>query len=378
MIKRMLVMLLLVGLVLGMVFGFKAFQGKMIKQYMSSMGKMPQTVSSTVANLQRWDSKIDAVGTMRAVRGVDLSSEVAGLIEAIYFDSGDEVQAGTLLVMLRADDEVAALTSLQADADLAALTYERDLRQLKEKSVPQATVDIDAANLEKSRAFVAEQKAKIEKKYIRAPFAGRLGINMIDLGQYISPGTVIVTLQALDPIYFDFYLPQQELALIKLGQTVKVTNDLYPDKIFIGKIWAINSKVDPSTRNVQVRAALDNPNDILLPGMYGVITIDLGIKQQYLTLPQTAITYNPYGNTVFVVKSAGKDKDGKPILKAEQKFVTLGPTRGDQVSILTGIEAGDLVVSSGQLKLQNGSLIIINNSVEPSNDSDPKPSDNES
>lgn len=376
MFRRMFIMLLLVGLVLGGVFAFKAFQNKMIKQYMGAMGKAPQTVSSTIATMQKWNSKIEAVGTLRAVRGVDISTEVAGVVEAIYFNSGDEVQAGALLVKLRADDDVAALGSLQADADIAEITYQRDLRQLREKAVSQATVDADAATLEKAKALVAEQKAKIEKKYIRAPFAGRLGLSLIDLGQYVSPGTVMVTLQALDPIYFDFFLPQQELANIKIGQTVKVTNDLYPDKIFVGKIWAINSKVDSSTRNIQVRSALDNPDNILLPGMYGVISIDLGVVNKYITVPQTAITYNPYGNTVFVVKNNGKDKDGKVQLSAEQKFVTLGPTRGDQVAILSGIEVGDKIVTSGQIKLQNGTAILINNTVLPANDSNPKPSEN--
>lgn len=376
MFKRMLIMLLLVGLILGAVFGFKAFQGAMMKKYMGAMGQQPQTVSTIEAQLQEWNSRIEAVGTLRAVRGVDISSEVAGLVEAVHFESGDQVQAGSLLVKLRADDELAALDSLQADANLASLTYERDLRQLKEKSVPQAIVDIDAANLAKAKALVAEQQAKIEKKYIRAPFAGNLGIRAVDLGQYLSPGTVIVTLQALDPIYFDFYLPQQELANIKLGQEVVVKNDLYPEQAFPGKIWAINSKVDSATRNVQIRAALDNPDGVLLPGMYALIDINLGTAQQYITVPQTAITYNPYGDTVFIVKKGGKDAQGKPQLTVQQKFVTLGATRGDQVAVLSGLEAGETVVSAGQIKLQNGAAVIVSNKVLPSNDANPQFSEN--
>lgn len=363
----MFVMLVIVGLILGGVYAFKLFQNSMIKKYMGTMSKQAQTVSTTIAKSQDWDSKIDAVGTLRAVSGVDISSEVAGLIETIYFQSGDKVEAGKLLVKLRSDDEAAALDSLQADADLAELTYQRDLKQLKEKSVPQATVDIDAANLEKAKALVNQQKAKIEKKYIRAPFAGSLGLKEIDLGEYLSPGTLIVTLQALDPIYCDFYLPQQQLANIKIGQKVVIKNDLYPDKLFVGKIWAINSKVDPATRNVQLRAILDNPDNVLLPGMYAFVEVDLGIVHKYITLPQTAITYNPYGNTVFVVKNMNKT------LTVQQKFVTLGPTRGDQVAILSGIEDGETIVTSGQIKLQNGSTIVVNNEVLPSNDQDPKP-----
>ena len=375
MFKRMFVMLLLVGMVLGGVYAFKSFQGAMIKKYMGAMGKQAQTVSTEEARVQEWKSRLEAVGTLRAVRGVDISSEVSGLVEELHFESGDQVEAGTLLVTLRASDDIAALASLQADQDLADLTYNRDLRQLKEHSVPQATVDIDMANLEKAKALVSEQKAKIDKKFIRAPFAGNLGIRQIDLGQYLSPGTNIVTLQELDPIFFDFYLPQQELANIKLGQEVHVKNDLYPDKIFSGKVWAINSKVDPSTRNVLIRASLDNPDNILLPGMYAVIDIDLGAAHKYITLPQTAITYNPFGDTVFVVKK-DKSKDGKPLLTAQQKFVTLGPTRGDQVAIISGIEEGDTVVTTGQIKLQNGSELVVNNAVLPVNDINPKPYEN--
>jgi membrane fusion protein (multidrug efflux system) len=374
MFKRMIIMLTLVGLVLGGVYSFKSFQGLMIKKYMSSMGKQPQTVSTEDAKKQEWKNKIEAVGTLRAVRGVDISSEVAGIIEELRFESGDKVDAGSLLVKLRVNDDLAALASLQADAELADLTYNRDLRQLKEHSVPQATVDMDMANLQKAKALVAQQQAVIEKKYIRAPFAGNLGLRAIDLGQYLSPGAVIVTLQSLDPIFFDFYLPQQELSNIKIDQEVKVKNDLYPDKIFTGKIWAINSKVDSVTRNVQVRASLDNPDDILLPGMYASVEIDLGVAQDYITLPQTAIIYNPYGNTVYIVKK-DKNENGKPILTAQQKFVTLGPTRGDQVAVLSGIEEGDTVVTTGQIKLQNGSELIVNNTVLPTNDIDPKPSE---
>ncbi len=375
MIKRLIIMLILVGIVLGAIFGFKAFQSAMIKKYMGAMSHQPQTVSSTTAVKQEWNDKVTAVGSLRAVMGVDISSEVAGSIEGLYFDSGQQVDAGTLLVKLRAEDEIAALASLKADAHLASLTYARDLKQLQERSVAQATVDADAANLEKTRASVEQQEAIIAKKFIRAPFTGRLGLREVDLGQYISPGTVIATLQALDPIYFDFYLPQGDLAKVDLGQRVKVKTDLFPDKYFVGKIWAINSKVDTSTRNVLIRAVLDNHEQELLPGMYGVVEIDLGSKENYITLPQTAITYNPYGNTVFLIKDKGPDPEGNQQLVAEQRFVTVGQTRGDQVAIISGIEEGELVVTSGQMKLQNDTPVVINNTVIPSNDTNPTPED---
>ncbi len=407
MIKRMLIMLIFCSVIGGGVIAWKMFEGAMIKKYMSKMGQRAVTVSTTVANIQKWQSTIVGVGTLRAVRGVDISSEVPGLVEGIYFESGDQVESGTLLVKFRVDDEVAALASLQAEAHLAGLTYERDYRQLKEKTVAQATVDMSVANLEKAKAQVQQQEALIAKKFIRAPFAGMLGIRKVDLGQYINAGMDMVTLQALDPIYFDFYLPQGDLSKVKLGQQVNLSTDLYPDKKYIGKVWALNSKVDQATRNVLIRAAIDNTEKELLPGMYGVININLGESKEYITLPQTAITYNPYGDTVFVVKKASAKKDpvseqaptsknksaqgtqkvaekgrvaekntskdqDEPLI-AEQRFVVLGPTRGDQVAIIKGLKEGEVVVTAGQLKLQNGSRIQINNSVQPTDDSDPSP-----
>ena len=369
----MTIMLLIVGLVLGSIYAFKNFQSTMIKKYMGQMGKQPQTVSTIVAEYQMWDSKIEAIGSLRAVRGVDISTEVAGVVTALYFNSGDQVSEGTLLLKLRADDEIAVLASLKADADLAELTYNRDLSQLKQKAIAQSTVDLDKANLDKTQALIAQQEAIIAKKFIRAPFAGRLGISAIDLGEYLSPGAPIVTLQALDPIYFDFYLPQEYLSRIKINQKVSLATDLYPEQSYVGKIWAINSKVDAASRNVQIRAVVDNNEMELLPGMYGIINIDMGTKNKYITLPQTAITYNPYGNTVFIAKSNGKDEQGNTQYIAEQKFVTLGPTRGDQVAILSGIESGEIVVTAGQMKLQNGVLLSINNSILPHNDPNPKP-----
>lgn len=373
MIKRMLFMIMIVGLIGGGIVTFKNFQSTMIAKYMAQMGSQPQTVAALPAEYSVWSSKIDAVGTLRAVSGVDISSEVAGIVEKMYFESGDQVTAGTLLLNLRAEDEIALLASLKADAHLNSLTYERDLQQLKQHAIAQSVVDLDFATLEKSLALIRQQEARIQKHYIRAPFTGRLGIRQVDLGEYISPGTVIVTLQELDPIYFDFYLPQQQLANINIGDQVVVKTNLYPDKGFQGKIWAINSKVDQATRNVLVRATVDNKARELLPGMYAVVSVDVGKSSRYITLPQTAITYNPYGNTVFVAKPNGKDKSGQVQYTADQKFVTVGPTRGDQIAIVSGIDAGELIVVAGQIKLQKGTPIIINNSVLPTNDPNPNP-----
>jgi len=274
-----------------------------------------------------------------------------------------------------AEDDLAKLHSLKANAALARITYERDVRQLKAQAVSQQTVDTDEQNLKSIEAQVAQQQAQVDYKFIRAPFAGRLGIRQVDLGQYLAAGTTIVTLQSLDPIFVDFYLPQQALDQIKVGQTVEANVDTYPKQNFSGSITAINPKVDPNTRNVQVRATLKNPDHKLLPGMFATVDIDIGAPQLQVTLPQTAITYNPYGNTVYIVDDKGKDADGRPQLVARQTFVTTGATRGDQVAVLSGVKQGDVVVTSGQIKLHNGSPLAIDNSVKPTADANPLPVD---
>jgi membrane fusion protein (multidrug efflux system) len=375
MTKRMVLMLVIAGLIFGGIFGFQAFKARMIKKYLSSQGVPPQTVSTIKAAYKEWQPELSAVGTLRAVRGADLAPEVSGVISAIHFRSGDEVKAGTPLVQLNAAADIAQLESLKAAAQLAQVTYERDARQLKVQAVSQATVDADAANLKVARARVAEQQALVDKKSVRAPFAGRLGLRAVDLGQYVAPGTKLVTLQSLDPMYADFSVPQSALAEVRTGLKVSATSDALPGERFAGTIDAIDAKVDPATRNVQVRASLSNPKHRLLPGMFVTVSVDTSAPERRLTLPQTAITFNPYGNTVFVVEEKGKQPDGKPKLVATQRFVTTGATRGDQIAVLSGVKEGETVVTAGQLKLRNGVPVIINNSVQPSDDAAPKPKD---
>ena len=373
MIKRMVIMLIAVAVVFGGIFGFEAFKAKMIEKAMAALANPPQTVSTATAALQDWQPRLEAVGSLRAVNGADLSLEVAGIVEEITFNSGDDVEAGQVLIHLRDDDDVAKLQSLQASAELAGIVYDRDQKQLKIQAVSQATLDADAANLKNAKAQVVEQQAVVDKKTIRAPFAGHLGIRAVDLGQYVSAGTSIVTLQALDPIYVDFFLPQQTVDQIKVAQTVTVKVDAYPKETFRGEISALNPKVDVSTRNVQVRATLKNPDHKLLPGMYATVDIDIGAPQQYVTLPQTAITFSAYGDTVYIVEDKGKGPDGKPQLVARQTFVTTGATRGDQVAVVNGLKEGETVVTAGQIKLRNGAPVAINNTVQPTNDPNPAP-----
>ena len=372
--KRMMIMLVTVGLLFGGIFGFKIFKTSMMKKHMAFQAP-PVTVTAVKAEYQLWQPQLRAVGSLRAVQGVDVTSEISGLVRTVHFQSGDNAKKGQLLVQLNADADIAQLQSLEAAADLANTAYERDKKQLSIQSVSQATLDADASDLKSKRAQVEQQKALIDKKAIRAPFAGRLGISIVNPGQYVNPGDKLVTLQSLDSIYVDFYLPQQELSHITLGEMVIVTTDTYPGRRFSGRINAVNPKVDPDTRNFQVEATISNPRHELLPGMFAVVDVQAGRVQSYLTLPQTSVTYNPYGDTVFIVQEGGKGPEGKALLTVKQGFVTVGQTRGDLVAILTGIKEGDTVVTSGQIKLKNGSAVIINNQVQPSSDIAPNPVD---
>ena len=374
MTKRMIIMLALVGLLFGGIFGFQAFKGAMIRKFMSAGGVPPQTVSTANARFSAWQGEFGAVGTLRAVRGTDVAPEVAGVITAILFQSGQEIQEGAPLVQLGAESDVARLQSLAAAAELAQANYERNRKQLEIQAVSQAVVDADAASLKSAKAQVAEQQALVNKKLVRAPFSGRLGIRAVDVGQYVTPGTKLVTVQALDPVYVDFFAPQKSLGRVAPKQKVTLKVDAFPGETFVGEISSIDPKVDPATRNVQVRATVRNPKRSLLPGMFATVSLAWGEPQRFLTLPQTAISYNPYGNTVFVVEER-KSGDGKTALVAQQKFVTTGDTRGDQIAVLGGVKEGDVIVSAGQLKLQNGTPLMINNASQPTNNPRPAPTE---
>ncbi|MHB1676728.1 MAG: efflux RND transporter periplasmic adaptor subunit [Sulfuriferula sp.] len=373
--KRMVIMLLLVGLVFAGIYGFQQFRNQMIQKMIRGKGAQAQAVSTIVAASSVWQPTVEAIGDFRASKGASLSTEVGGLVTAIHFKSGKNVHAGQLLVDLNSAPLRAQLGQLQAAMNLAKLNYDRDLAQLKVQAISQAVVDTDAANLKIAQAQVAAQTATIDQKAIRAPFSGRLGIRQIDLGQYIAPGGNIVNLEQLDPLYVDFTLPQTEIGLIRLGEKVAVRTNALLGKTFTGTISAIDPQIDIATRNIKVRASIRNPDGILLPGLFATIQVNRGDKQQYITLPNTAIAYNPYGSTVFVVKNGGKTANGKLALTVEQRFVTTGPTRGDQVAVISGLKAGEIVVTGGQLKLHNGAAVFVNNSVLPDNNPHPEVKD---
>lgn len=366
MVKRMIIMLVAVGAVLGAVFGFQVLKTRLIAKALADYAAAPQTVTAVSAGFQDWQPTLRAVGTLRAGQGVDITPELPGVVDRILFQSGQDVAAGALLLTLRLNDDQARLDQFLANETLMEITYQRDLRQLREKIVSQATVDTDLANLKSARAQVEAQRAYMAKKQLAAPFAGRLGIRLVDEGQYLNPGTPVVTLQALDPVLVDFFVPQQAVSQLAVGQAVVAAVDAFPGESFAGKIMAINAKVETGSRNVMVRASVPNPSRKLLPGMYANLEVHTRAPERLLTLPRTAIAFNPYGSTVFVVESKGKDAKGQPILTAQQTFVTTGPARGDQIAVLKGITEGQTVVTSGQLKLRNGISVVVDNTVQPS------------
>ncbi|WP_207384180.1 efflux RND transporter periplasmic adaptor subunit [Legionella nagasakiensis] len=369
--KRMIIMLLCVGILFGGIFIYKIITGFLLKTAMEKQSKIPNVATMKVGYSQ-WQPKLLSSGSVRAIRGVDVTTQLAGMVQTIYFKPGAMAQENELLVQLNADNDIAQLHALEANAELAKITYLRDKAQYAIHAVSKQTLDNDAANLKSLQAQVAQQAAIVDKKSIRAPFAGHLGINNVNPGQFINPGDKVVTLQTLDPIYIDFYIPQQKLAKLQIGQDVIVTSDAYPRKTFHGKITTINPALDVGTRNVEVEATLANPKNQLMPGMFGTVEIIIGKPSSFITVPQTAISFNPYGDIVYILKESGKDKQSHPILIATQHFVTTGETRGEQIQVLKGLQKGDEIVTSGQLKLKNGSRVAINNSIALPNNPDPE------
>jgi len=380
--KRMIIMLACVGILMGLIIAFNVFKGIMIKKYIAGAGIPPQTVTSIKAETLEWQPQLTTVGNVRAFRGVELGTEVTGLVKEVYVKSGQEVKKGDLLIELSQDADRAQLQVLQAQADLARVISERDKAQLAINAISKNAYDSSQADFKAKLAQVAQQTALVEKKNLRAPFSGKVGIVSINPGQYINTGDKLLTIQTVDPVFIDFTMAQTTSESIKAGQVVRVKAEGINQE-FSGKITAISPKVDTNSRNIQIEALVSNTGKKLLPGMFTNVRIESGAKVKYITIPNTSIAYNPYGAMVYVVKraeeaasEAPKDpaaKDTAPKLIAQQVLVTTGPTRGDQVAILSGLAEGDEVVTSGQLKLNSGTPLIINNSVIPANNINPTP-----
>lgn len=394
--KKMIVMILLVLLLIAAIAGVKV---ALVMRMLAGMKPPPPAVVSTArAAYQDWQPQLRAVGSVRAARGADLALDVSGLVTKVNAQSGDEVKEGQVLLQLRDSEDLAQLRQLEAAAALAEVTFGRARQQLAVQAISKADYDQAAADLKAKQAAVAQQQVNVQRKQLRAPFSGRTGIITVTPGTYLNSGTTIVTLQQIDPVYVDFHVPQKNLADLKVGQRVALGLDAFPGRVFEGELSAINPKVDSDTRNVMVEARVANPDKLLTPGMFADVSVDVGTQQRYLTLPQTSVVYNPYGETVFVVKKkAEADKaaaedakkndskqaapatpgKGPPIppdaLVVVQTFVTTDGTRGDQVAIRKGLDEGAEVVTSGQIKLKNGAPVTIDNTVQPVDNPNPKP-----
>ena len=350
-------MLVIVGGVIGGVFYLKQQQWQAMQEQMAQ-GQPPATVATSQVQTQSWQPSLSAVGSLVAVNDVSVTNEVPGKVDKLQFESGQRVDKGEPLLNLDAEVDRAELKGLQSELQLAKVQFERSAKLLKERTVSQSNYDEAKARLETARANVASKRALIDKKTIRAPFTGELGIRQVDLGEYLPAGSAIVPLQSLDPIYIDYTLPERHLADLKVGQTIELTVQSYPNETYQGKIEALNPGIDPGTRSIQIRAILDNPNALLRPGMFAEVRTLLPRRNNVMTVPQRAISYAPYGDSVFVVK----DKDGQKVVQRQQ--IDTGMVRHGQVAVKSGLDAGDEVVSAGQNKLRNDQPITINNEID--------------
>ncbi|MDP3816942.1 efflux RND transporter periplasmic adaptor subunit [Pseudomonas sp.] len=364
-LRRMLIMLgvvLLVVLALAAVKGFSFYQ----QIQMFSAPQPAIRVSAATAVEQPWQGRLPAIGTLKAIQGVDLTVEVGGTVQQVLFRSGEQVSLSQPLIQMDSDVEQAGLGTAQAELGLARVEFERGRSLVNRQSISKSEFDRLEAGLQKANASVAQLQAQLAKKRILAPFAGTIGIRQVDVGDYLSSGTTIATLQDLSKLHVDFFLPEQAVPKLALGERVRLSVAAYPDEQFEGEISAINPKVEDSTRNVQVRAMLDNPDNKLLPGMFANLQVLLPETPLQVLVPETAITYTLYGNSVYLIVEK-KDEEGQPVkdakgqaeLLVERRSVETGERRDGQVVILKGLKAGEQVVSAGQLKLDNGAHITI-------------------
>lgn len=356
MLKRLLLVTLLLVVIFGGIFGWKYYTGMKMAAMMSAPPP-PAVIASALVEAQSWQPYLHAVGSVAAIQGIYVTTEIAGQVDEVLAVSGQTVKAGDLL--LRLDDSVdeADLKGLIAQRKLAQLQFERNSKLLKDKSVSRSDYDQSRASLDSAEAAVAGKQAIIHKKNIAAPFSGQLGIVDINLGQYLSPGDAIVSLQSLDPIYVDYNLPERYLPDVQVGQEVEVEVQAWSGRRFKGVVSAINPGIDRGTRTLRLRATLDNPEHLLRPGMFAEVNTVLPMRDNILTLPRTAVTYNPYGESVFVIQ---KTDNGQVV---QNRPVETGAVRAGRVEITSGLEAGEEVVSAGHNKLRNGQPVTVDNSI---------------
>ena len=368
MVKRMILMLVVASAAIGAL-GFVKF--KQVQEGMAPAAAYQQpteAVTTIIARNDSWPASLSSIGTAAAVQGVTVSADLPGIVSRITFESGASVNEGDILVQLDIKQEQAQLAAVEATRDLARLNFERMNSLINDGAITRAEFDRAAAEQKETEAKVAEIKAMIERKTIRAPFTGILGLRQVNLGQYLSPGTPVVLLQSLDPIWVNFGIPQEEASRVAIGSKVRAAD-------FTGTVTALNAVVDEATRNIQVQATLANPNHKLRPGMFVQTDVLLGSGITAITLPASAISYAPYGNSVYVVDELNNEK-GETYRGVRQQFVKLGPSRGDQIAVLSGVKTKEEVVTSGVFKLRNGAAVLVDNKVQPSNKPSPKPEDN--
>jgi membrane fusion protein (multidrug efflux system) len=371
--KRMILMLVVVVLFLAAIGSVKYLQIRSAMAQQSSFQPPAEAVTTTVARQDQWDTTLTAIGTLSAVNGVTVSADLPGVVERIAFDSGKAVGRGDVLVVLNTSQEQAQLAAAQAQREVARLDLERKRSLLQKAAIPQAMFDRFTAEFKQTEARVGEIRATIERKTIRAPFGGILGIRHVNLGQYLNAGQPIVSLQALHPIYANFAVPQQEIGVLRAGAVVNATSDGL-GRVESGKVTAIDSIVDEATRNVQVQATFDNRSGKLRPGMFVEVEVARGVRNAVVALPASAISYAPFGDSVFIVEDI-KGPDGKSYRGVRQQFVKLGGSRGDQVAVVSGVKPGEEVVTSGVFKLRPGAAVQVNNTIQPGNNPAPRPED---
>lgn len=380
MTKRMVIMLILSTVLFGGVFGMKWFGNKAMNDYMNNMPTPAVTVASATAESMVWPNRLTAVGSLVAVNGADLTAEVDGVVAEIHFESGDTVKRGDLLLTLAAASEQGELKRLQAQAELAELNRSRKEQLYKGKSISKAELDTAVAETNVALAAIEAQKGRLAQKVVTAPFDGKLGIRRVNVGQYLGMGAAIVTLQKLDPINVDFSMPEHYLSDLNAGLAVSVLVDAYPDQAFQGEILAIEPQVNPMTRNFDLRARLANADMTLKPGLFATVTITLPGDNVVTVIPRSSVHYTSYGDSVFVVQkkehtdvSEAKEDAAEDSLEVIQRFVQLGEARGDFIAVVSGLEPGTEVASTGLLKLRNKQPVIIDNSNAPEPELRPEP-----
>ncbi len=373
--KRMLITLIAVAVFVAALGFVKYNQIQTAIAEGASFTPPPEAVTTIVAAQDQWQVTLGAIGTVTAAQGVVVSADLPGLVAAIEFDSGKRVRAGDVLVRLDTKQEKAQLAAAEAQQRLAHLNFERMKVLQAEKVAAQADFDRVEAEAMQAEARVNEIRATIERKTIRAPFSGILGIRQVNLGQYVNPGQAIVPLQALDPVYVDFAVPQQEMRDVRVGAELNITVEGVSGVAAKGRITAINSVVDQSTRNINVQATFPNRDEKLRPGMFVQARVIVGESRPVIALPASAISYTPYGDFVFIVEDM-KDPSGKTYRGVRQQFVKLGSARGDQVAVVDGVKIGEEVVTSGVFKLRSGAAVLVSNEIQPANDPTPDPEDN--